>query len=117
MPNPVMQFQILSKAPDETAHFYAQLFGWTINADNALGYREISTGSQEGIQGGIWPTPPQALTFVQLFIAVDNVPLFTEKAQSAGAKMIIPPTSLPDGGEMAVLHDPQGMSFGVVKKS
>jgi predicted enzyme related to lactoylglutathione lyase len=48
---------------------------------------------------------------------VDNVRLFTEKAQSAGARVIIPPTSLPDGGEMAVLHDPQGMSFGVVKKS
>src|ERR1700683_3796716 len=113
MPNPVMQFQILSKAPDETARFYAQLFGWTINADNALGYREISTGTQEGIQGGIWPAPPQALTFVQLFIAVDNVRHLTEKARSAGAKVLIPPTSLPEGGERAVLHDPPGMSFGV----
>ena len=117
MGNPVVQFQILSKAPDETADFYTKLFGWTVNADNPLGYREISTGSQHGIQGGIWPAPPQAPNFVQLFIAVDNVRAVSEKAEKAGAKILIPPTSLPDGGEMAVLHDPQGMSFGIVKRS
>lgn len=116
MANPVVQFQILSNAPDETARFYSGLFGWRVKADNPLGYREISTAAGEGIQGGIWPAPPHAPTFVQLFIAVDNVRIFTEKAQSAGAKLIIPPTSLPNGGEMAVLHDPQGMSFGIVKK-
>jgi len=117
MGNPVMQFQILSTAPDETARFYSDLFGWTVDANNPLGYREISTGAREGIQGGIWPSPPQAPTFVQLFIAVDNVRTFSRKAEGAGAKVVIPPTSLPDGSEMAILHDPQGMSFGIVTRS
>lgn len=116
MRNPVVQFQILSKAPEETAQFYSELFGWAVKGDNPLGYREISTGAQEGIQGGIWPAPPQALNFVQLFIAVDNVRMFSEKAERAGAMVVIPPTNLPDGGEMAVLHDPQGMPFGLVKR-
>jgi predicted enzyme related to lactoylglutathione lyase len=116
MGNPVVQFQILSKTPEETAQFYANLFGWTVNADNPLGYREISTGAQEGINGGIWPAPPQATNFVQLFIAVDNVRMLSEKAEKAGAKVIIPPTTLPDGGEIAVLHDPQGMSFGILRR-
>jgi uncharacterized protein len=116
MGNPVVQFQILSTAPDETAQFYSTLFGWTVNADNPLGYREISTGVREGIQGGIWPAPSQSPNFVQLFIAVDDVRVFSEAAQNAGAKVIIPPTGLPDGGEVAVFHDPQGMSFGIVKR-
>jgi predicted enzyme related to lactoylglutathione lyase len=30
MANPVVQFQILSKRPDETAQFYGDLFGWTV---------------------------------------------------------------------------------------
>jgi len=33
-----------------------------------------------------------------------------------GAKTIIPPTVLPEGDELAVLHDPQGMSFGVFRQ-
>ena len=33
MPHPVMQFQITPEQPDETARFYSELFGWTIDAD------------------------------------------------------------------------------------
>jgi len=113
--NPVLQFQILSNVPDETARFYSTLFGWTVTANNPLGYREINTGSADGIQGGIWPAPPQASAFVQLFMAVDDVAACLQKAESLGAKVIIPPTTLPNGGQLAVLHDPQGMAFGIMK--
>jgi predicted enzyme related to lactoylglutathione lyase len=117
MANPVAQFQILSKTPDETARFYSALFGWSIDANNPLGYRRIDTGSQDGIQGGIWPAPPQAPNFVQLFIAVDDVKSSVKKAQDLGAKLLIPPTMLPEGDEMAVLHDPHGISFAVWRRA
>ena len=117
MPNPVMQFQILSKTPDETARFYSTLFGWNIDANNPMGYRRIATGSVDGIQGGIWPAPPQAHDFVQLFMAVDDVKAYVRKAQELGATLIIPPTLLPEGDEMAVLVDPNGLSFAVLQKS
>jgi len=113
MSNPVSQFQILSTAPDATARFYGDLFGWSVDADNPMGYRRISTGSSQGIQGGIWPAPPQAPNFVQLFITVEDVGVSVKKAEQLGAKLLIPPTVLPDGECMAVLHDPQGMSFAV----
>jgi predicted enzyme related to lactoylglutathione lyase len=112
-----MQFQILSKTPEETAQFYARLFGWSVNSDNPMGYRRIDTGSLEGIQGGIWPAPPQAPNFVQLFIGVENLQGAVERAQQLGARVLIPPTKLPEGDEMAVLHDPQGMSFGLWRKA
>lgn len=110
-----MQFQIISKAPDDTARFYGELFGWSIDANNPMGYRQIRTGSDRGIQGGIWPAPPQAPAFVQLFMAVDDVAASVERAVGLGAKLLIPPTTLPEGDVMAVLHDPQGMSFGIYK--
>lgn len=113
MGNPVMQFQILSKTPRETARFYSTLFGWSVDADNPLGYRRIDTGSTAGIQGGIWPAPPQAPNFVQLFIEVDDLDAAVAHAEGLGAKQIIPPTRLPEGDQMAVILDPQGMSFGI----
>lgn len=116
MANPVMQFQIMSKSPEETAMFYSGLFGWTIDANNPMGYRKISTGSEEGIQGGIWPAPPQAPNFVQLFMAVEDVKASVTKAESLGAKLLIPPIMLPEGDEIAVLLDPQGMSFAVWRR-
>jgi uncharacterized protein len=111
MNNPVTHFQIISKSPEDTAKFYSSLFGWTVDANNPLGYRRISTGSAEGIQGGIWPAPPQAPNFVQLFVQVDDVAAAVGRAGELGAKTRIPATMLPEGDEMAVLHDPQGMSF------
>ncbi len=116
MPNPITQFQIISKSPDETARFYSSLFGWIVDANNPLGYRCIDTGTKEGIQGGIWLAPPQVPSFVQLFIAVDNVKSSAQKTEGLGAKILIPATVLPEGDEMAVLHDPQGMSFALWKE-
>ena len=117
MANPVVQFQILSKSPDETASFYSMLFGWAIDTNNPLGYRRIDTGSPDGIQGGIWPAPPQATSFVQLFIAVDDVIASVKKAEDIGARLLIPPTLLPEGDEMAVLHDPHGIAFAVWRRT
>src|ERR1700750_1446864 len=104
MGNPVTQFQILSKTPEATAEFYSGLFGWKVNDNNAMGYRRIETGSKEGIQGGIWPAPPQSSNFVQLFVTVEDVNLCVRKAEAMGAKTIIPATMLPEGDEMAVRH-------------
>ena len=116
MPNPVLQFQIISREPEQTARFYADLFHWQIDADNPMGYRRIDTGSPQGIQGGIWPAPPQAPVFTQLFIGVDDVTASVQRAVELGAKLLIPPTTLPEGDEMAVLHDPLGMSFALWRK-
>ena len=90
---------------------------WKSNANNALGYRMIDTGSEKGINGGIWPAPPQANSFVQLFIEVDDMSKYVEQATKMGAKELIPPQKLPDGDEIAILHDPEGMSFGIVKSA
>lgn len=116
MGNPVTQFQILAKKPDETAAFFSELFDWRIDANNPMGYRRVDTGSGDGIQGGIWPAPPQAPDSVQLFISVANVKDAVAKAQGLGAKVLIPATVLPEGDEMAVLLGPNGMSFGVWRK-
>jgi len=113
MGNAVTQFQILAKDPARTAKFYSQLFHWTIDAHNPLGYRRIHTGAREGIQGGIWPAPPQAPNFVQIFVSVPDVDAAVKNAEGLGAKVVIPATKLPDGDEMAVLLDPDGMSFAV----
>jgi len=113
MANSIKQVQIISKSPDETARFYAELFGWSIDANNPMGYRRIDTGSTDGIQAGIWPAPPQAPSFVQFFVSVKDLGAAVQQAQQLGAKVLMGPMALPEGDQMAVLHDPLGMSFGI----
>jgi hypothetical protein len=115
MSRPVTAFQILAKDPDRAAQFYSRLFGWAVRADNALGYRRLTTGAGRGIDGGIWPAPPEGRSGVQLFVEVDDLAAAIEQACSLGGGVIIPPQKLPDGDEMAVIVDPEGVSLGLVR--
>ena len=114
MGNPVTHWQIVSKDPEGAARFYEELFGWSVDAANALNYRMVDTRSDsKGIGGGIWPIPPQGQPLVQLFVEVDDVEASTQKATELGAAVVMPKQVLPDGDEMAILVDPGGMSFGL----
>ncbi|HJQ38373.1 MAG TPA: VOC family protein [Thermoanaerobaculia bacterium] len=113
MGDPVVQFQIVAKDPDALARFYAAMFGWRVRTDNALGYRELSTGSDRGISGGIWPSPPEGHNLMQLFIEVADIDASIEKALAHGGKVIVPKSVLPDGDALAIVLDPAGLSFGL----
>jgi predicted enzyme related to lactoylglutathione lyase len=112
MANPVVRWQIVSPTAEATASFYQKLFGWSVSKDNALGYRELKTETN-GIDGGVWPAPPEATPFVQLFVAVSDVDEYLARATKLGARVIVPKSALPDGDIMAVLLDPGGMSIGI----
>jgi uncharacterized protein len=113
--SPVMQWQIVAKDPVAVTKFYAALFGWQIRTDNALGYRMVDTGSGRGINGGVWPAPPEGHNLVQLFVEVDDVDAYVTKATSLGATVIVPKTEMPDGDALAIVLDPSGLSFGLYR--
>lgn len=96
------------------AKSYRDLFGWTITAKNAMGYRQLTT-DEGGVNGGVWPSPPDGHSVVQLFVGVPDVERAVTHAAELGATIIVPPTSLPDGDAMAVLKDPCGVTFGVMR--
>lgn len=115
MNHPVVRWQIVSPQPEAVRDFYCRLFGWSSTRDNLLQAEQIDTGSERGIPGGVWPAPPQAPSFVQLFIEVDDCRACADQAGALGATVLIPPQTLPDGDTMAILRDPCGMTFGIVK--
>jgi uncharacterized protein len=113
MGQPVTAWQIVTRQPDKLQAFYTALFGWDINANNALGYRVVDTGSERGIDGGLWPAPPDGHDFIQIFVEVEDVADATKRVVELGGKVIVPPQMLPDGDEMAILQDPAGIPFGL----
>lgn len=116
MGQPVTHFQILSRDPDQAAAFYSKLFGWTVDTANALGYRRLATHPNKGIDGGIWPLPPEGHPFVQLFVDVPDLEASVTMAVELGARVVVPPTSLPEREKMAVIVDPQGLSFALIER-
>lgn len=115
MGNPVVQWQIVAKDPDALTRFYSSLFGWKVQTGNALGYREMDTENPRGINGGVWPSPPEGHNLVQLFVEVDDVDGYIEKAKKLGAQVIVPKSELPDGDALAIILDPAGLSLGLYR--
>jgi predicted enzyme related to lactoylglutathione lyase len=116
MAHPVVKWQILAADPAAVSAFYAKLFGWSVDASNALGYRELSSGDARGIDGGVWPSPAPGPPMVQLFVEVEDVAAHLEQAVAMGAKVLVPRTALPDGDVMALFVDPSGLSCGLVQR-
>ena len=115
MGNPVVQWQIVAKDPDAVTKFYSALFGWTVDTNTALGYRSVNTGNGRGINGGVWPSPPEGHNLVQLFVEVDDVDACVARAEKLGAQIVVPKTELPDGDALAIAVDPAGLSFGIYR--
>ena len=117
MGQPVMQWQILARNPDAVTAFYTKLFGWRVNANNAMGYRTVDTGSERGIQGGVWPIgPTEGHPLVQLFVEVDDVAAAVGQVEKLGGQVVIPPQVLPDGDQLAIVLDTEGLSFGLLQR-
>lgn len=118
MGNPVTHWQIISKDPEGAAGLYRELFGWEIDDTNALNYRMVDTRSDgKGVPGGIWPSPPEGHALVQLFVEVEDVDAALKKAAELGVAVVMPKQVLPDGDEMAIIHDSFGITFGLWHKS
>jgi len=75
----------------------------------------VETGNGRGINGGVWPSPPEGHNLVQLFVEVDDIDAALSKATSLGATIIVPKSELPDGDALAIVLDPAGLSFGMYR--
>lgn len=99
--------------------FYKALFGWDVN-EQPIGPTEVysmfqmrgkpvgaaSTQQPQERQMGV---PPHWNSYV----TVANVDESAKKAESLGAKLLMPPFDVMDAGRMAVLQDPTGAVFEI----
>jgi hypothetical protein len=117
MSNPVARWQIITKDPERHSAFYRDVFDWQISADNALNYREATSGRDDGPDGGFWPAPSDGPCSVQLYIEVEDVDAAVARATEHGAQVVMPTQQLPDGDVMALLVDIEGLGFGVFRSA
>ena len=109
--------ELMTTDPRAATEFYAQLFGWKIEAMNmTMPYNVIKVGDA-GI-GGIMGIPPGAPpgmppTWVP-YVTVADVDALAKKVVSLGGKVHMPPTDIPTVGRFAVIADPQGATLNVI---
>lgn len=102
--------------PPAAKRFYTALFGW--KTKDSPDYSEVSPPDSDQPIGGILQSrtagaPPFWLTY----FAVDDCDAAAKKARSLGGTLHVEPTDIPNVGRFAVVMDPQGAAFAIIKLS
>lgn len=112
--------ELNARGVDKALPFYEKLFGWTVKKSemgpDAPPYNEFLVNG-ESIAGGqeMQPmVPAQVPSHWLVYFTVDDVDQSFKKATAAGAKELTPPMDFP-GGRFAIVSDPQGAAFGLLK--
>ncbi len=112
--------ELNARGMEKASSFYSKLFGWT-EKKMAMGegqgdYTEFQNNGQS-IGGGMEMNPmvpAQVPSYWMVYFGVDDVDKAFEKAVAGGGTEMMAPTDFP-GGRFAILQDPQGATFGLLK--
>lgn len=109
-------FEVVSPDAERARRFYAELFDWQVNADPEMGgYALVDTGGGEAaVGGGIGASSAPGDAGVKIYVRVDDLDRYLDRAEELGGKRLAPPTDLPgDYGRIAVFADPDGNPVGL----
>ena len=109
-------YELASSDTAAAQQFYAAVLGWGWTNSNTPGMEYLMASTATGMVAGMMkvesPEQPVAWSF---YTAVDDCDATAAKAQSLGAKLIVPPADIPGTGRFAVLIDPQGAGFAILQ--
>lgn len=119
MGQPVVHFEVIGKDAKRLHDYYAELFGWEIDADNAMGYgivqREGNVNADGvGIGGGVGSGPDGYEGHVTFYVEVPDVEAALAKAESLGGIRTMGPETVMGQVEIGLFTDPEGHVVGVV---
>ncbi|MGK5520725.1 VOC family protein [Micromonospora sp. URMC 107] len=113
--NGVTWFEVGTDRPEETGHFYTDLFGWAFSEQGTpeTSYRVAEPGPEGSIQGAIRDTGGTSPNYAIFYVQVADVADTVRRAETAGGKVLVPTRSNDNGLTFAHLVDPAGNHFGV----
>jgi uncharacterized protein len=119
-PNTFGWAELNSRGIEKAIPFYQAVFGWTTKTsemgEGAPPYTEFQLNGQS-IAGGMEMNPmvpAEVPSYWMVYFTVEDVDGSFREATEAGARELLAPQDFP-GGRFAILADPQGAAFGVLK--
>ena len=119
MGQPVVHFEIIGRDGARLRDYYAQLFGWEINAENPMAYGIVQRDGNVnadgvGIGGGVGGGPEGYDGHVTFYVEVPDVEAALAHAESLGGTRIMGPDEPMPGLVIGLFTDPEGHTLGVV---
>ena len=112
MASPVTWFEIIGSDAATLHKFYREVFGWKLTPPvKEMGNYSMLEGFKPGIGGGIGEGPAR----ISVYGEVADPQAHVDKAVARGARLLMPVTTITPTTTIAMLLDPAGNTFGVLK--
>jgi uncharacterized protein len=114
-------YELMTGDPDAAQAFYGEVVGWKIGEQSSDDdYRHIAAG--DDFIGGLLPLTDEmrehgARPVWLGYIAVNDVDTTVSELEELGGRVLMPARDLPDVGRIAMVADPQGVPFYVMRGS
>jgi predicted enzyme related to lactoylglutathione lyase len=116
VPGTACWFECISTDKAESGAFYAALFGWELESfPGSADYTLFKQG--DTTTGGLMQRTKamgDAPSHWMINFAVKDCDASARKARELGARIVHPPTDVPDVGRFAILCDPTGAMFSIL---
>jgi predicted enzyme related to lactoylglutathione lyase len=93
---------------EKSGQFFSSLFGWKIQPVGPAAIIDTGAG---GINGHITALGHEPHNYVTIYVQVDELQEYLDKAVELGGKTLVPPVEIPTGS-FAWLADPDGNVIG-----
>jgi len=103
MSAPIVFFDIAGPDTSKLKSFYERIFGWSIDASNAI--------STSGLSGTIRNDPPETL----IYLGVPDIDAALRKIVASGGCVDMPRMAIPNKVTLALFKDPAGNRMGLVE--
>lgn len=118
VPNSLCWNELGTNDTAKAGDFYANLFNWQKQEMEfgPMTYTMFNNGERPA--GGMYPLPPEMANVPPnwlAYFAVADTDATAKKAADNGATTIAPPADIPGIGRFAILQDPQGAVFAIIK--
>ena len=100
---------------DTAITFYERVLGFTTKRSSEYNEFEIDGRTVAGCMAMPAQVPAEVPTNWLVYFAVDDTDAAVTRAEGLGASVLMAPMDIPDVGRFAVLSDPQGAVFAVIK--
>lgn len=112
-PSPIVHVEISAEDRQESADFYAKIFGWEMQHHDEMNYTTFSTG-QENMGGGLNPVSDDIPAgTVVVYIGSEDIEADLEKIEAHGGQTLVPKTEIPQMGWFAWFKDPSGNTLAL----
>ena len=115
MAHKIVHWELMGADGKAMRAFYADMFGWKLDAVPGFGDYYMTTEAETGLAGAVGQGSEDMPNYQVMYVEVPDIDAHMAKVEAAGGTTVVPRTVIPDTVIFGMFTDPAGNLVGLVE--